>query len=55
MRNKDYKTKMREKKKKKEPSSKGDAKADESNQASRIKGFDYRAWDKFDVVANASI
>lgn len=50
MRNKDYKTKMREKKKKKtrEPTGNGD----ESKQASRIKAYDYRSWDKFDVVAH---
>lgn len=53
MRNKDYKTKMREKKKKKkEPRGNGDAKGDESKEASRIKAYDYRSWDKFDVVAN---
>ncbi|TMS02896.1 RNA polymerase II-associated protein 3 [Larimichthys crocea] len=47
VRNKDYKTKMREKKKKKtrEPTGNGD----ESKQASRIKAYDYRSWDKFDV------
>ncbi|XP_035533766.1 RNA polymerase II-associated protein 3 [Morone saxatilis] len=50
VRNKDYKTKMREKKKKKkEPRGNGDAKGDESKEASRIKAYDYRSWDKFDV------
>ncbi|XP_051248799.1 RNA polymerase II-associated protein 3 [Dicentrarchus labrax] len=51
VRNKDYKTKMREKKKKKkkEPTGNGDAKGDESHEASRIKAYDYRSWDKFDV------
>ncbi|KAG7496750.1 RNA polymerase II-associated protein 3 [Solea senegalensis] len=54
VRNQDYKTKMREKKKKKkkkmtEPASNGDTKAEEDKQASRIKAFDYRSWDKFDV------
>ncbi|XP_070848596.1 RNA polymerase II-associated protein 3 [Chaetodon trifascialis] len=50
VRNKDYKTKMREKKKKKkEPTGNGDAKRAESTQASRIKAYDYRAWDKFDA------
>uniref|UniRef100_UPI0037E75945 RNA polymerase II-associated protein 3 n=1 Tax=Semicossyphus pulcher TaxID=241346 RepID=UPI0037E75945 len=49
VRNKDYKTKMREKKKKREPTGNGDAKADEAKQASRIKAYDYRSWDKFDV------
>lgn len=51
MRNKDCKTKMR--KKKKGPEGNGDAKKDESKKASRIKGYDYRSWDKFDVVTNA--
>lgn len=46
---------MREKKKKKEPTGNGDAKEDESKKASRIKAYDYRSWDKFDVVANALI
>lgn len=50
VRNKDYKTKMRErKKKKKEPTGNGDAKAEEPKEAPRIKGYDYRSWDKFDV------
>ncbi|KAM6961969.1 RNA polymerase II-associated protein 3 [Tautogolabrus adspersus] len=50
VRNKDYKTKMREKKKKKkEQTGQGDAKEDESKQGSRIKAYDYRSWDKFDV------
>ncbi|XP_076579025.1 RNA polymerase II-associated protein 3 [Chaetodon auriga] len=50
VRNKDYKTKMREKKKKKkEPTGNGDAKRAECTQASRIKAYDYRAWDKFDA------
>ncbi len=55
VRNKDYKTKMREKKKKKkkEPTDNGDAQPDETSQASRIKAYDYRSWDKFDVVSNA--
>lgn len=56
VRNKDYKTKMRErKKKKKEPTGNGDAKAEEPKEAPRIKGYDYRSWDKFDVVADASL
>lgn len=51
MRNKDYKTKMREKKKKKkEQTGNGDTEADGSKKASRIKAYDYRSWDKFDVV-----
>ncbi|XP_032361112.1 RNA polymerase II-associated protein 3 isoform X1 [Etheostoma spectabile] len=51
VRNKDYKTKMRErkKKKKKEPTGNGDTKAKEPSEASRIKAYDYRSWDKFDV------
>uniref|UniRef100_A0A3B4ULU5 RNA polymerase II-associated protein 3 n=1 Tax=Seriola dumerili TaxID=41447 RepID=A0A3B4ULU5_SERDU len=51
VRNKDYKTKMREKKKKKkmETVGNGDTKAEESKQASKIKAYDYRSWDKFDV------
>ncbi|XP_045928187.1 RNA polymerase II-associated protein 3 [Micropterus dolomieu] len=52
VRNKDYKTKMREKKKKKtkkEPAGNGDARGEEPKQASKIKGYDYRSWDKFDV------
>ncbi|XP_070709764.1 RNA polymerase II-associated protein 3 [Pempheris klunzingeri] len=50
VRNKDYKTKMREKKKrKKEQTGNGDSKAAESKQASRIKAYDYRSWDKFDA------
>ncbi|XP_061570331.1 RNA polymerase II-associated protein 3 [Cololabis saira] len=46
VRNKDYKTKMRKKKK---PNEDGDKKAEESGQASKIKAYDYRSWDKFDV------
>ncbi|XP_071057845.1 RNA polymerase II-associated protein 3 isoform X3 [Pseudochaenichthys georgianus] len=53
VRNIDYKTKMRERKKKKkkekEPMSNGDAKAGESKDASGIKAYDYKSWDKFDV------
>ncbi|XP_041834111.1 RNA polymerase II-associated protein 3 [Melanotaenia boesemani] len=49
VRNKDYKTKMREKRKKTQPTSDGEIKEDESKQASRIKAYDYRSWDKFDV------
>ncbi|MED6273790.1 hypothetical protein CHARACLAT_010053 [Characodon lateralis] len=48
VRNKDYKTKMREKRKKKEAAA-GDTKADEPKQASRLKSYDYQSWDKFDV------
>uniref|UniRef100_A0A8C4HWX3 RNA polymerase II-associated protein 3 n=1 Tax=Dicentrarchus labrax TaxID=13489 RepID=A0A8C4HWX3_DICLA len=32
-----------------EPTGNGDAKGDESHEASRIKAYDYRSWDKFDV------
>lgn len=56
MRNKDFKTKMKEKKKKKkmDPApGNGDTKAEEHKQESRIKAYDYRSWDKFDVVADA--
>ncbi|KAM8739922.1 RNA polymerase II-associated protein 3 isoform 1-T1 [Acanthopagrus schlegelii] len=50
VRNKDYKTKMREKKKKKtKPAGNGDSKGDGSEQDSRIKAYDYRSWDKFDA------
>lgn len=51
VRNRDYKTKMREKKrkKKKEPAGSGDAAKDEMKDTSRIKAYDYRSWDKFDV------
>ncbi|GAA6227015.1 RNA polymerase II-associated protein 3 [Lates japonicus] len=52
VRNKAFKTKMREKKKKKkmDPApGDGDTKAEEHKQESRIKAYDYRSWDKFDV------
>ncbi|XP_028255050.1 RNA polymerase II-associated protein 3 [Parambassis ranga] len=53
VRNKDYKTKMRDRKKKKkeEEALTGDGytKSEEPKQASRIKGYDYQSWDKFDV------
>uniref|UniRef100_A0A3Q3VXZ4 RNA polymerase II-associated protein 3 n=1 Tax=Mola mola TaxID=94237 RepID=A0A3Q3VXZ4_MOLML len=50
VRNRDYKTKMREKKKKKkEPATNGDAKGDEAKKALKIKAYDYHSWDKFDV------
>ncbi|KAM8909217.1 RNA polymerase II-associated protein 3 isoform 1-T2 [Spinachia spinachia] len=50
VRNKDYKTKMRERKKKrKEPTGQGDAISKEPEKASKIKAYDYRSWDKFDV------
>lgn len=41
---------MRGKKKKKEPATNGDAKGDEAKKALKIKAYDYRSWDKFDVV-----
>ncbi|KAM4711811.1 RNA polymerase II-associated protein 3 [Anableps anableps] len=49
VRNKDYKTKMREKRRKQEPVADGNTKAEEPKQASRLKSYDYRSWDKFDV------
>ncbi|XP_040886567.1 RNA polymerase II-associated protein 3 isoform X2 [Toxotes jaculatrix] len=49
VRNKNYKTKKREKKKKMEPDGNGDTNAKEPSQPSRIKAYDYRSWDKFDV------
>ncbi|XP_017296700.1 RNA polymerase II-associated protein 3 [Kryptolebias marmoratus] len=48
VRNKDYKTKMREKRKKKEPGE-GDTKPEEPKKDPRLKSYDYRSWDKFDV------
>lgn len=47
------KTKVR--KKKKEPSQKGDIKQEEPKQGSRIKAFDYQSWEKFDVVTSTFI
>lgn len=52
MRNKDYKTKMREKRKKKKKESGDGDKSEESNKDPRLKSYDYRSWDKFDVVLN---
>ncbi|XP_034434552.1 RNA polymerase II-associated protein 3 isoform X1 [Hippoglossus hippoglossus] len=57
VRNKKYKTKMREKRKKKMEhagtgngdAGNGDAKAEDLQQSSRIKAYDYQSWDKFDV------
>ncbi|KAM7378021.1 hypothetical protein PAMA_013089 [Pampus argenteus] len=49
VRNKDYKTKMREKKRKKMPTGNGDAKEEKPEEASKIKAYDYQSWDKFDV------
>ncbi|CAK6959849.1 RNA polymerase II-associated protein 3 isoform X1 [Scomber scombrus] len=49
VRNKDYKKKMREKKRKKAPTAHGGAKAEEPKETSRINAYDYRSWDKFDV------
>lgn len=51
MRNRDYRAKMREKKKKKELRGDADTKTETASQASRIKSYDYRSWDKFDVVS----
>lgn len=50
MRNRDYKTKMRGKRKKKEAG--GDTKSEEPQKEPKLKSFDYRSWDKFDVVSN---
>uniref|UniRef100_A0A668AYQ2 RNA polymerase II-associated protein 3 n=1 Tax=Myripristis murdjan TaxID=586833 RepID=A0A668AYQ2_9TELE len=48
VRNRDYKTKTRDKKKKKSRDD-GEAKTDEADKTERIKSYDYRSWDKFDV------
>lgn len=50
MRNKDYKSKNRAKKKKSEPAVNGQAKGDENKKDLRIKSYDYSSWEKFDVV-----
>uniref|UniRef100_A0A8C6M8K8 RNA polymerase II-associated protein 3 n=1 Tax=Nothobranchius furzeri TaxID=105023 RepID=A0A8C6M8K8_NOTFU len=47
VRNKHYKTKMKGKKKKREQS--GESKSEDSSKISRLKSYDYRSWDKFDV------
>ncbi|KAM8884101.1 RNA polymerase II-associated protein 3 isoform 1-T2 [Synchiropus picturatus] len=47
VRNKDYKSKMKAKKKKKVVTEDGDTKAE--RESLRIKSGDYRSWDKFDV------
>ncbi|XP_040028918.2 RNA polymerase II-associated protein 3 [Gasterosteus aculeatus] len=50
VRNQDYKTKKRERKKKrKEHSGQGDAISKDPKKGSKIKAYDYRSWDKFDV------
>lgn len=53
IRNKDYKTKLRDKKKKKQASAGNGLERgnvdDSKKQAPKIKGYDYRSWDKFDV------
>uniref|UniRef100_A0A3Q2WQ21 RNA polymerase II-associated protein 3 n=1 Tax=Haplochromis burtoni TaxID=8153 RepID=A0A3Q2WQ21_HAPBU len=50
VRNRDYRAKKREKKKKEEVvTGDGDTKTEEAKQASRIKSYDYQSWDKFDV------
>lgn len=51
MRNKDYKSKMRGRKKKSEPAADGQAKGDENKKDPRIKSYDYSSWEKFDVVS----
>lgn len=50
MRNKDYKSKMKAKKKKSGPAANGQAKGDESKKDPRITSYDYSSWEKFDVV-----
>uniref|UniRef100_A0A1A8LAL8 RNA polymerase II-associated protein 3 n=1 Tax=Nothobranchius pienaari TaxID=704102 RepID=A0A1A8LAL8_9TELE len=47
VRNKHYKTKMKGKKKKREQSV--ESKSEDSSKISRLKSYDYRSWDKFDV------
>uniref|UniRef100_A0A1A8EI18 RNA polymerase II associated protein 3 n=1 Tax=Nothobranchius korthausae TaxID=1143690 RepID=A0A1A8EI18_9TELE len=47
VRNKHYKTKKKGKKKKREQS--GESKSEDSSKISRLKSYDYRSWDKFDV------
>ncbi|TWW64474.1 RNA polymerase II-associated protein 3 [Takifugu flavidus] len=49
VRNKDYKSKMKAKKKKSEPAANGQAKGDENKKDPRIKSYDYSSWEKFDV------
>uniref|UniRef100_H3CN74 RNA polymerase II-associated protein 3 n=1 Tax=Tetraodon nigroviridis TaxID=99883 RepID=H3CN74_TETNG len=49
VRNKDYKSKMRAKKKKSGPTVNGKAKGDENQKDPRIKSYDYTSWEKFDV------
>lgn len=50
VRNKDYKARMREKRrKKKEHAADCDTKGEEPKPVSRLKSSDYRSWDKFDV------
>ncbi|KAG7234546.1 hypothetical protein INR49_003932 [Caranx melampygus] len=51
VRNRDYKTKMREKRKKEmEAVGNGDTKAGESKQASRLKAYNCWSWDKCDML-----
>uniref|UniRef100_A0A1A7X3H7 RNA polymerase II-associated protein 3 n=1 Tax=Iconisemion striatum TaxID=60296 RepID=A0A1A7X3H7_9TELE len=49
VRNKHYKTKMKGKKKKKKSEQSGESKSEDPSKASRLKSYDYRSWDKFDV------
>uniref|UniRef100_A0A3B3UPE3 RNA polymerase II-associated protein 3 n=2 Tax=Poecilia latipinna TaxID=48699 RepID=A0A3B3UPE3_9TELE len=49
VRNKGYRSKMREKRRKQAPAADGDTNAEEPRPASRLKSCDYRSWDKFDV------
>uniref|UniRef100_A0A8C6WN77 RNA polymerase II-associated protein 3 n=1 Tax=Neogobius melanostomus TaxID=47308 RepID=A0A8C6WN77_9GOBI len=62
VRNEECKAKLREKKKKKPISASnclaggnGDAATGEKMQASKIKGYDYRSWDAFDVVCRVML
>ncbi|XP_032445947.1 RNA polymerase II-associated protein 3 [Xiphophorus hellerii] len=49
VRNKGYRSRMREKRRKQAPAAEGDTKAEEPRRASTLKSCDYRSWDKFDV------
>uniref|UniRef100_A0A8C5E1A6 RNA polymerase II-associated protein 3 n=1 Tax=Gouania willdenowi TaxID=441366 RepID=A0A8C5E1A6_GOUWI len=48
VRNKNYKSKMR-RKKKKDGKGLANTEAEDAEKTARIKGYDYRSWDKFDV------
>uniref|UniRef100_A0A3B5L3C5 RNA polymerase II-associated protein 3 n=1 Tax=Xiphophorus couchianus TaxID=32473 RepID=A0A3B5L3C5_9TELE len=49
VRNKGYRSRMREKRRKQAPAAEGDTKAEEPRRASTLKSCDYRSWDKFNV------